>query len=58
MGEEDQYDERIEKLMPYQVNAALFEKTENPNCIFMHCLPAFHDFWKQQRCKPSMRNQG
>ena len=43
MGEEDQYDERIEKLMPYQVNAALFEKTENPNCIFMHCLPAFHD---------------
>ena len=43
MGEEDQYDERIEKLMPYQVNAALFEQTNNPNCIFMHCLPAFHD---------------
>ena len=43
MGEEDQYDERIEKLMPYQVNAALFEQTNNPDCIFMHCLPAFHD---------------
>lgn len=43
MGEEDQYAERIEKLMPYQVNAALFAKTENPDCIFMHCLPAFHD---------------
>ena len=43
MGEEDQYDERIEKLMPYQVNAALFEQANNPNCIFMHCLPAFHD---------------
>lgn len=43
MGEEDQYDERIAKLLPYQVNAELFAKTENPNCIFMHCLPAFHD---------------
>jgi ornithine carbamoyltransferase len=43
MGEEDKYDERITKLLPYQVNAALFAKTENPNCIFMHCLPAFHD---------------
>ena len=29
--------------MPYQVNAALFEQANNPNCIFMHCLPAFHD---------------
>ncbi|GFH42542.1 ornithine carbamoyltransferase [Lactococcus hodotermopsidis] len=43
MGEEDKYDERVQKLLPYQVNAALFAKTENENCIFMHCLPAFHD---------------
>ncbi|GFH40764.1 ornithine carbamoyltransferase [Pseudolactococcus insecticola] len=43
MGEEDKYDERLEALMPYQVNAELFAKTGNDNCIFMHCLPAFHD---------------
>lgn len=43
MGEEDKYDERIDLLMPYQVNAQLLANTENPDCIFMHCLPAFHD---------------
>lgn len=43
MGKEDKYDERIDMLLPYQVNPALLAKTENENCIFMHCLPAFHD---------------
>lgn len=43
MGEEDKYDERIDMLLPYQVNTDLLAKTGNPNCIFMHCLPAFHD---------------
>ena len=43
MGEEDKYDERIDLLLPYQVNAELLAKTENPDCIFMHCLPALHD---------------
>ena len=28
---------------PYQVNAALLEKSGNPKVKFMHCLPAFHD---------------
>ena len=28
---------------PYQVNAALLEKSGNPAVKFMHCLPAFHD---------------
>ena len=28
---------------PFQVNAALLEKTGNPRVKFMHCLPAFHD---------------
>ena len=35
--------ERIELLMPYQVNTKLLDKTGNPAVKFMHCLPAFHD---------------
>jgi ornithine carbamoyltransferase len=40
MGEEDKAAERIEMLKPYQVNAELMEATGNPECLFMHCLPA------------------
>lgn len=43
MGEEDKYKDRIAKLKPYQVNSNLFSKIGDGNCIFMHCLPAFHD---------------
>lgn len=43
MGEEDKFEERIRQLKPYQVNRALLDKTENPDVLFMHCLPAFHD---------------
>ena len=43
MGEEDQFSERIRLLAPYQVNMDLMKKTENEDCIFLHCLPAFHD---------------
>lgn len=44
MGEpEEKWAERIELLLPYQVNAALMEKTGNPRVRFMHCLPAFHN---------------
>jgi ornithine carbamoyltransferase len=43
MGEEDSYEERIKQLLPYQVNMDLMNKTNNPDVIFMHCLPAFHD---------------
>jgi ornithine carbamoyltransferase len=35
--------ERIELLMPYQVNARLMERTGNPGARLMHCLPAYHD---------------
>lgn len=43
MGEPDQvWEERISELLPYQVNKAVMENA-NPNCKFMHCLPAFHD---------------
>ncbi|WFD12304.1 ornithine carbamoyltransferase [Tepidibacter hydrothermalis] len=43
MGEEDQFEERIKLLKPYQVNMDMINKTENNDVIFMHCLPAFHD---------------
>jgi ornithine carbamoyltransferase len=44
MGEpDDVWKERIELLMPYQVNAKTMELTGNPNVKFMHCLPAFHN---------------
>ena len=35
--------ERIALLKPYQVNAALMARTGNPDCKFMHCLPAYHN---------------
>lgn len=43
MGEEDLFEERINQLKAYQVNSEMIQKTENPDVIFMHCLPAFHD---------------
>ena len=44
MGEPDSvWAERIELLRPYQVNAAVVEKTGNPAVKFLHCLPAFHN---------------
>lgn len=43
MGEEDKFAERIEQLLPYQVNMELISATENTEVIFLHCLPAFHD---------------
>jgi len=43
MGEEDQFEERIKLLSPYQVNMEMMKKTNNNDVIFMHCLPAFHD---------------
>ena len=43
MGEPDEvWKERIEELLPYQVNSKLIENA-GKQCKFMHCLPAFHD---------------
>ncbi len=40
MGEEDKAAERIKMLQPYQVNQEMMDTTGNPECLFMHCLPA------------------
>ena len=43
MGEPDEvWETRIRLLKPYQVNAAVMENAD-PEAIFMHCLPSFHD---------------
>lgn len=44
MGEEDQIPERVKLLTPYKVTMEMLNKTGNPDVLFMHCLPAFHDF--------------
>ena len=43
MGEEDQFEQRIKMLTPYRVTMEMMELTHNPECIFLHCLPSFHD---------------
>lgn len=43
MGEEAMFEERIGLLKPYQVNQAMMDLTGNPDVIFLHCLPSFHD---------------
>jgi ornithine carbamoyltransferase len=40
MGEESRREERLALLKPYQVNAALMDRTGRPDAIFLHCLPA------------------
>ena len=43
MGEPmEAWKERLEVMLPYQVNAALM-KNAGQQAVFMHCLPAFHD---------------
>jgi ornithine carbamoyltransferase len=37
------WDERIDLLLPYQVNSALLAATRNPAVKFLHCLPALHN---------------
>jgi ornithine carbamoyltransferase len=44
MGEpESAWKERIDALLPYQINSHLMKATGNPEVRFLHCLPAFHD---------------
>ena len=44
MGESDDvWKQRIDQLLPFQVNTALMQATGKPRTRFMHCLPAFHN---------------
>lgn len=43
MGEpEEKWAERIKLLKPYQINMKVMNNAD-PNAIFLHCLPSFHD---------------
>lgn len=43
MGEPDSvWEERIQDLIPYRVTVEIMRKA-GPQCVFMHCLPSFHD---------------
>lgn len=55
MGEEDQVPARVKLLTPFKVTMEMLKATGNPDVIFLHCLPAFHDFetgmakeWKEK----------
>ncbi len=44
MGEPiETWGERIDLLLPFQVNPELMAAAQNPRVRFMHCLPAFHN---------------
>jgi ornithine carbamoyltransferase len=44
MGEpKEAWKDRIQLLLPYQVNAKTMALSGNPEVKFMHCLPAFHN---------------
>lgn len=43
MGEPDEiWESRIKLLSPYQINKSVMDKAD-PEAIFLHCLPSFHD---------------
>jgi len=44
MGEEAEIPKRVKLLTPYKVTMEMLEKTGNKDVLFLHCLPAFHDF--------------
>ena len=56
MGVEDKIPERVKLLTPYKVTMEMLEKTGNPDVIFMHCLPAFHDF--ETKLAKEMKEKG
>ena len=43
MGEPDEvWEQRIHDLLPYRVTGQVMAEA-GPQCVFMHCLPSFHD---------------
>ncbi len=43
MGEEELIPQRARLLSPYRIDDAMLAATGNPDVLFMHCLPSFHD---------------
>lgn len=44
MGEKAElWRKRIQLLKPYQVTSEMLEQTGNPDVVFTHCLPAYHN---------------
>ena len=44
MGESPElWEKRIELLKPYQVTMDMIDQTGNPDTVFTHCLPAYHN---------------
>ena len=55
MGEEEQIPSRAKLLESYRIDENMLRATGNPEVLFMHCLPSFHDFetklareWKEK----------
>ena len=44
MGEEHLMAERSKLLSPYRITKEMMDLTNNPDVIFLHCLPSFHNF--------------
>ncbi|BAL01223.1 ornithine carbamoyltransferase [Oscillibacter valericigenes Sjm18-20] len=44
MGEEDLIPQRARQLAPYRVTEEILEATGNPEVLYLHCLPSFHDY--------------
>lgn len=44
MGEEAEIPERVKLLTPFRIDMNMVKETGNPDVIFLHCLPSFHDF--------------
>ncbi len=45
MGEpEELYPVRVAALSPFKVTRKMMKDTGNEKCLFMHCLPSYHDF--------------
>lgn len=45
MGEDESlYPVRTKLLAPYKITSELMKATNNPECLFMHCLPSYHDY--------------
>ena len=38
------YIQCVNALSPYKVTTKMMKDTGNDKCLFMHCLPAYHDF--------------